>query len=160
MAERSGVAKIVAEALADPDRSELDGQGWLLDEPPVPARKPGRPAGSYNRTSAELRQYLQAMDADPTMALVRFYDQALSDPRALARKLGCDPLDVVRLGVQAAGYVQPFVRSKAPVEHHVKGEHLTVILQDTGPADPEAGLHGRESAGGPVLDLSPAESEQ
>lgn len=160
MAERAGVAKVVAEALGDADRAELGGQGWLLDEPPVAPRKPGRPAGSYNRTSAELRQYLQAMDADPTMALVRFYEQALRDPQGLARKLGCDPVEAVRLGVQAAGYVQPFVRSKAPVEHHVRGEHLTVVLQDSGPRDPEAGLHGRESAGGPVLDLSSSESEQ
>jgi hypothetical protein len=163
MAERTGVAAVVGEAMAEPaaeaSREELGGQGWLLDEPPVQPRKRGRPPGSYNRTSAELREYLQALNADPTVALVRFYEQALADPQALAKHLGCDPIEVVRLGVQAAGHVQPFVRSKAPVEHHVKGDALTLVFSDGGPGDPEAGLIGRTKAAGPILDLSP-ESEQ
>lgn len=161
MPERTGVSNAVAEAMSgsEPDRSDLGGQGWLLDEPPVAPRKPGRPAGSYNRSSSDLRNYLQALDADPTVALVRFYDQALGDPRKLAEKLGCEPLDVAKLGVQAAAAVQPYVRSKAPVEHHVKGDGLTIVLGDVALKDPDAGLAGGVSGIGPVLDLAPMESE-
>lgn len=152
-------ADLLAEA-ADDGAETLEGQGWLLDEPPAPPRSPGRPKGARNKSSQQLLAAVQALGADPAMSLVRTYSM---DVKALSRKLGCEPLEALKVQVDAMKAVLPYVRSRAPQEHHVKGENVTLVLGALQVDDPDAGLGGAVAGIGPVLDLPPAddmESEQ
>lgn len=169
MAEKTGAAAVVAEALdqavdqaADqsdgPQVETLDGQGWLLDTPPARPRSPGRPKGARNKSSQQLLAAVQALGADPAMALVRLYSM---DTLALAKKLGCEPLEAVREQRQAAVAVLPYVRSRAPAELNINSEALHLHLDAVAPGlDVTAGLVGAEPDDGVTLELSPMKGEQ
>lgn len=148
------MAEVLAAPVADEAAAvEVD----LFGEPMPPAAPRGRPAGAVNRTSADLREFLAARGADPRLHLARRLAISAAD---LAKELKCGALEAAALQDRAAAALLPYVQSKAPQEHHVTGEHLTLVLSDGGPADREAGLVGRAVTLGPVLNLGATDDDE
>lgn len=129
----------------------------------------GRPAGSQNKTTMALREYLLARGANPLMQLVRW---GMHTPETLAKELRCDKLEAFRelrlLWEGAAPYfdtkLAPTTADGRPVPQFtliVAGKE--VVVKGGMPPwlqDPEVvrGLE-LEQQNRPVLDLEPVKSQ-
>ena len=133
------------------------------------AGRGGRPAGSQNKSTMALREYLLARGANPLMQLVRW---GMNTPETLAKELGCDKLEAFRelrlLWEGAAPYfdtkLAPTTQDGRPVPQfalYVAGKQVNIggglppWLQD-----PEVRQAlGQEQQNGALLDVSPAKSQ-
>lgn len=81
-------------------------------------RGPGRPPGSPNKATADLRRFLLARFKHPVVALAEVYSIPTD---ALAAALGIEPRDALTLQIRAAAEVAPYVDSKMPAKVAVTG---------------------------------------
>lgn len=79
-------------------------------------RGPGRPLGSPNKKTEDLRRFLLARFKHPAVALAEIYSIPTD---VLARELGMKPGDVLALQIRAAAEVAPYVDSKMPAKIHI-----------------------------------------
>jgi hypothetical protein len=75
-------------------------------------RDRGRPAGTRNKRTAEVRSYLLTRYAHPLEVLAQIYSRPVD---LLAKELGCTKKEAAFLQVRAAGEVAPYVEGKMPV---------------------------------------------
>ena len=92
-------------------------------------RGPGRPKGSRNRSTEDLRKYLLNKYTHPLETLAVMYSRPTA---ALAAELGCDTLDAAKLQVACAGKVAEYVAQKMPQAHELKGEAAIPIFFQVG----------------------------
>lgn len=86
----------------------------------------GRPAGSKNRKSADLANYLLSMGyRDPALNLA---DLANATPGDLAAELSCDTVDAMELIRKANAELLPYFHSKRPTEIKVDKRIMGVMV--------------------------------
>lgn len=93
----------------------------------APRVGPGRPAGSINKRTAEMRDYILSRYTSPLIALAETYSRPVAD---LATELGCSKLEAFRLQQASAAELAPFLHGKMPVEVAFTGSLPTLILGD------------------------------
>lgn len=103
-------------------------------------RGPGRPPGSANKRTEDLRRFILSRFRHPVVALTEIYSMPVEE---LAAYVGCDKLDALALQIKAAAEVAPYVDSKMPAR-------IQVTDRDRLPA------FGLEFAGGQVSVTDPA----
>jgi hypothetical protein len=74
---------------------------------------PGRPKGSINKRTEDLRRFLLARFKHPVVALAEIYSVPTDE---LASALGIKAVDALTLQIRAAGEVAPYVDSKMPAK--------------------------------------------
>jgi hypothetical protein len=97
-----------------------------------PRRKPGRPAGAQDRSTVQLAAWMRAKGyRDPAEFLASIVSMDLHDLEKLVD--GKTPaVDALRIQVQAAKELMPYVHRKRPieVEHTGDGARPLIILAD------------------------------
>ena len=161
---KHGVGAAVAEAQkgegVGTPAPEISGAGAqaalpLLDEPVggdeaaesplgvvVKARRgPGRPPGSTNRMTKDIRKLILAQHRHPLLALAEIYSV---DALALAKHLGCKPIEALDRQIRAAAELAPYLAAKqAAVDD--QGNAVLPMLQlnfGAAPAGPVAASDG------------------
>lgn len=96
---------------------------------PVPVvRGRGRPKGSPNRSSEQLRALLVNKFGDPLLAAASFY---AVPTKTLAEHLKCKPEEAAKIQLRAIEVVAPYIHSKRPQEVNVDIEGgMTLTIQD------------------------------
>lgn len=91
------------------------------------ARSAGRPAGSPNKRTAEIRDYLLANYPHPLIGLCEIYSRPT---KTLAEELDCSPIEALKAQEHAALGVLPYLEAKMPqaVDVNAKGS-LTLVLE-------------------------------
>lgn len=113
----SGIAREQQLGLLDPGEEQLDLDGPDGASGPVSdvleRRGPGRPKGSINKRTEDLRRFLLARFRHPVVAMAEIYSIPTDE---LAKHLGCKPMDALGLQLKAAAEVAPYVDSKMPAK--------------------------------------------
>lgn len=102
-------------------------------------RGPGRPAGSPNRATAELRRWLLSQYTSPLQAMAEIASrptaQFIRDLQAIAKEVGMPTvgkgqsvLDVFKLQMSLAAELAPYVHQKQPQALQVEGKGGLVEL--------------------------------
>ena len=129
----------------------LDDAADLYAASPIapPKRGPGRPRGSLNTSTKQLKQWLAARGyRDPLEFLAAL---ASGDAGEIARQMDVDPMEVLKLQVKAASELAAYVHQRAPISVDAPAASRPLIVIQAGAADP-----ARAGDGAPVvLDLSP-----
>jgi len=89
----------------------------------IEAVKPGRPAGSVKRSTAELRAMFLSRFRSPVMAMGEIYSRPTTD---LARQLGCTRLEAMKLQLDCMEKTARFIHSPMPI----------AVVQDGPPVAP------------------------
>lgn len=133
------------EQLPLPSTAEPDAQPAAAEAQPA-ARGAGRPAGSPNRRTAEIRDYLLAKYPHPLIGLCEMYAR---DTKALAQHLDCSPLEALKVQQSAALGALPYLEAKMPqaVDVNANGS-LTLVLEGFNPTKTRA----VEEGGGLVIE--------
>lgn len=176
---KHGVGAAVAEAskgeVVGAPAGEISGAGAqpalpLLDEPGLAGpdevatplgsaarRGPGRPPGSHNRLTKDIRKLILAKHAHPLLALAEIYSL---DVLELAKLLGCKPVEALDRQLRAAAELAPYLAAKqAAVDD--QGNAVLPLLQLNFGAGPPAGLEGARASGAlSILDAIKVVSEQ
>lgn len=100
----------------------------------VASRGAGRPAGSMNRRTEQWADYLAKRYGHPLEVLAQI---AVAETDALARSLGCKPLEALQEKRHAATALLPYVASRQPIAVNLTGRqviHLTIETGDEGEA--------------------------
>lgn len=84
--------------------------------------RPGRPAGSVARATAEWRQLILSRYRSP---LIVFAETCNRPVEELAKDLGCTKREAFEIQLKAADYLAPFVHSKMPIA--VQGEGMPQV---------------------------------
>lgn len=127
---------------------ELDDELALFDDQALkpPKRRAGRPPGSVNRSTMQLKKLLAARGyRDPAEFLAAILSMDLKDLTAL---LGGDPAEAIKAQVKAAAELMPYFHQKAPVAVHHTGEAsrpLIVVMDGPGGARSIGGADGAMS---------------
>lgn len=114
--------------LPDDGRYDAAQDDGLFGERAVERRGRGRPKGSINRGNAMLGQYLEQWMGEPLWQ--RMARLAYSDPLVLARAMGCEPVEALRLVQKAQTDLAPYVMVKLTPD--VTQAQQIVILDGTG----------------------------
>lgn len=72
----------------------------------------GRPAGSKNRRTQEMADFILSQYRSPLIALAETYSRPVQD---LAKELACDKLEAFKLQMAAAKELAPYVHQKMPM---------------------------------------------
>jgi hypothetical protein len=142
---RAGIAPIVGAAMAQasrdlaasqPVQDELfEPEGRILT--PQEARDErkrgrGRPAGAANKSSGDLRKFLQHQGVDPHMIMAGWL--ALS-PEEMAARIGCKVAEALDRQMRMAESLMPYVRAKlAPVDDTGRAVPVMVFQMGNGGA--------------------------
>lgn len=160
------------------------GQDDLFDNPEAPLPLPpekgasgprgGRPVGARSRTTQEWARLFLAQNRAPLMVLGNLMSQDTEDLHArlqamadrysrtrtlvggqeIEEKILINPMDVLRLQLQAASVAAEYVHQKQPKAVEIRDKPRGVVLLDLGADDGE--LAGDDLA----LPLAPAEQDQ
>jgi hypothetical protein len=84
--------------------------------------RPGRPAGSVARATAEWRQLILSRYRSPLIAFAETYSRPVDE---LAKDLGCTKREAFEIQMKAAAELAPFVHSKMPIA--VQGEGMPQV---------------------------------
>ena len=86
----------------------------------------GRPSGSKNKQTREVRDYLLRQYAHPLEVLAQIYSRPAD---ALAAELGCSKEAAMQMQIRAAAEVAPYVEGKMPqqVQLDVNGDFNLLI---------------------------------
>lgn len=130
----------------------------------------GRPKGSRNRQTTEFRTYFLQQHRHPALALADVYNMPVEE---LAARLGCDRHDAMRIQVQAATAVLPYVERRQPLAVQMQGASgLTLVIGDLHQAGskseeyqtltltPSEGVGSAVSVGLPIGDADQAVSDR
>ncbi|GLI25635.1 hypothetical protein GGQ86_000378 [Xanthobacter flavus] len=154
---KHGVAAEVAERLkgevVGTPAAENPGAGAqpglpLLDEPeaggdaeaatPLGAkvrRGPGRPPGSANRLTKDIRKLILAKHCHPLLALAEIYSM---DAKELAKHLECKPIDALNTQIRAAAELAPYLAAKQAAVDDSGNVALPVLQLNFGGPAPAA----------------------
>jgi hypothetical protein len=172
MAKVEGTAAVVAAAVeaAEPEWFEpedvplplglVDSDGRAQRSAPgqvVAKRGAGRPPGARNKRTEAFREYLLSRYRSPLTVLAEIYTRPVAD---LARELACPVKDALKMQMDAARELAPYLHSKAPIEVTGKdGQAVSLVVL--------LGLAGGESRPGdaakPILEgrlMAPEEIER
>lgn len=176
---KHGVAAVVAEAakgeVVGAPGAEIPGGGAqaalpLLEEPlaggaeavatplgePV-RRGPGRPAGSTNRLTKDIRKLILTRHAHPLIALAEVYSM---DVKALAQHLDCKPLDALNVQIRAAAELAPYLAAKQAAVDDSGNAVLPVLQLNFSGAAPAA-LEASDGRGAiSILDVAKIVEDQ
>jgi hypothetical protein len=162
------VRELVAGAAAEWDEARRAADGEQLPMFPAPiakaaalerqaeseaARAAGRPPGAQNLTTREFRTWLMARGVSPLVSLMQW---AMMSPQAIARELGCKPIDAFREWRILQSELAPYLHARLAFVDD-KGEAVPLLQMFIGGqlAAPGAGMtpwEAREAlaAGGPA----------
>lgn len=91
---------------------------------------PGRPAGSRNRRTSDWTDFILTRYRSPLLFLADTYTRPVDD---LAREIGCDRDEALKIQIDAAKNLAPYVHQKQPVAVEVDGKGVvTLILEGFG----------------------------
>lgn len=120
----------------------------LLDEPaaggdaeaatPLGAkvrRGPGRPPGSANRLTKDIRKLILAKHCHPLLALAEIYSM---DAKELAKHLDCKPIDALNTQIRAAAELAPYLAAKQAAVDDSGNVALPVLQLNFGGPAPAA----------------------
>lgn len=131
-------------------------------------RRPGRPAGARNKRTLEWQRWFEQTGKMPLEFLAETFR---ADTLQLAAKLGCEPLEALKVQRAAAEAVLPYVEQKLPlaVEDVSEGKRPIIVvgrLTDGQRAGVEqrfgmrlANGDGRMQQNQQVIDVVPASSD-
>jgi hypothetical protein len=136
------------------------GQLTGRDNQPLPVRGVGRPAGSLNKTTRELRDYINRTGKNPVLWLA---DMVATPVDVLARTLKCKPLEAAEFARKCAVELARYTDQAMPTAVQVQGANAGMLVVNLGvPVDQGAGgLAGmalREGDQGPIIDVEPDEA--
>lgn len=83
------------------------------------ARGPGRPRGSPNKKTEDLRRFVLARFKHPVVAAAELYSMPAT---SLAAILDCDPLEAATLQLKAMAFVGPYVDSTMPARMQIDAD--------------------------------------
>lgn len=176
---KHGVAAALAEGLkgevVGTPAAENPGAGAqaglpLLDEPaaggdaeaatPLGAkvrRGPGRPPGSANRLTKDIRKLILAKHCHPLLALAEIYSM---DVKELAAHLDCKPLDALNTQIRAAAELAPYLAAKQAAVDDSGNVALPVLQLNFGGPAPAA-LQASDGRGAiSILDMMKVVEDQ
>ncbi|MEO0380506.1 MAG: hypothetical protein AAF252_09560 [Pseudomonadota bacterium] len=116
---------------------------WGENAEPVPAasRGPGRPAGAQNKLKTKLRDYMAGQGyRDPAvqLAMMAGLDRPDVHPiayaAAIARELGEDTMDVLKVMRQAAADLVPYYHAKLTPDVSVQQATMNITMAPPGAA--------------------------
>ena len=136
IAARQGAAHQLLE-----EGSQLDMWGEDGEARPAASRGPGRPAGSANKLKTKLREYMAGQGyRDPAvqLAMMAGLDRPDMHPiayaAAIARELGEDTMDVLKVMRQAAADVLPYYHAKLTPDVSVQNATMNITMAPQGSA--------------------------
>lgn len=93
----------------------------------------GRPPGSANRATVELRRFILARFTDPAQGLAACglrssLVETIARARVLAQQLGCKPVEALEFMRRCSEALAPYLHSKAPQEIAVSGRVATLSI--------------------------------
>ncbi len=120
MAKKSGLPALVDELRAGGSRVEVQPRLPLdLDEPDhIERRGPGRPAGSRNKVTADMVEYLRRNYADPLEGMAQI---ASTPVDRLAAMLACTRAQALQFIQAAQRDLAPYLYSKLPAGLSLEG---------------------------------------
>ena len=132
--------ELAANGQAGDDAAEMLGnEDWggapmlPLGDSPVAAAKAagrGRPAGSMNRKTKDLAQYLGALGyRDPALILAETYSRPAGE---LAKALKCKTAEAYKLQLDAANALMPYLHGKRPTQIELDSKGLPMIQINLG----------------------------
>lgn len=108
---------------------------------PRRGRGGGRPKGSRNKVTETFRAYFLSLHKHPALALAEIASVPVEE---LARRLGCDRFDALKLQTQCLTAILPYVEKRQPIALELPaGSGLTLVIGD---------LAAPGAAGGPAID--------
>lgn len=165
--EKLGVAAALDAAIEEAGGIEGEGAPWIDRAEQLPLaivaptedaaaaeaadpgpRGRGRPAGSRNRRTNELADYILNRFPSPVVALAAIYSRPTKE---LAKELGCKPVEALKVQKEAAAAVASYVHQKTPVAIQVDAENV-VRLVIVEPGAGESGQPGDDAVTVTVLD--------
>lgn len=108
------------------------------NEGDIAPRGAGRPKGAQNRNTEAWRQWILKRYPSPLQALAEVFSRSIAD---LAKELGRDnptydqKVELLKLQLQCAKELAPYVHSKQPLAVDVGGAGLMQLIINTGMAD-------------------------
>lgn len=124
------------------------GTGDLGEDGADLRRGRGRPPGSKNRSTSEWSRYILSRYRSPLLAMA---EVAQAKPSELSLELGCDQTEAIKIILQAAATLAPYLHQKQPLA--VQGNGLALMQVFIGDV-------GGPVAGGEVLFRPLEEIEQ
>ena len=131
-------------------------------------RGPGRPAGARNKRTLEWQRWFEQTGKMPLEFLAETFR---ADTMQLAAKLGCEPLEALKVQRAAAEAVLPYVEQKLPlaVEDVSEGKRPIIMVGRLSDGQRDlaqqrfglrlAGGDGRMQQNQQVIDVQPAASD-
>lgn len=119
-----------------------EGEGGQLVGIGEPVRRgPGRPAGSRNRRTARMVDYILARYRSPLLGMAEICNAPV---RQLAAALGCSLLDALKVQQTAQRDLAPYLHQKQPTAIDVNGAAAGALIISVGQtiAAPGASPHG------------------
>jgi len=91
------------------------------------ARGPGRPAGSVNRSTRQMRDFILKNFTDPAVGLAASglrstWPASIAAARAIAAELGCKTIEAIELMRKCSAELMPYVHSKQPLAVNLQGK--------------------------------------
>lgn len=131
---RAGVPVAAAEQLALMPLRQVGAEDGGA-EPDVSSRGAGRPKGSRNKNTEEMRRWLLGRYRSPLEVMAETFSRSMVD---LAKELGWqDPsptqlLEILKLQLQCAKELAPYVHSKQPQAVDLGDQGLVQLIINTG----------------------------
>lgn len=125
---------------------------------PLPAamarRKVGRPKGARNKRDAETVAYLHAVGIEPLLGFATIVGR---DTKALAKEMGCKPLEALDRQIRCLKHLAEYMHSKKPVGVTIGAEGGARIAFMLSPET--AAAYGIEAESAPAMRLVQGEDE-
>lgn len=90
-------------------------------------RGPGRPSGSVNRATRQLREYILRNYTDPAVGLAvtglrSSLDATIAAAIAIAQQLQCKPIEALEVMRKCSAELMPYAHSKQPLAVNLNGK--------------------------------------
>lgn len=155
---KSGAAAALSAAggpgAAGAGQAGVQQQLGLLDgrpEPPAAPRGPGRPAGAKNKRTQAWQKWFEATGEMPLEFLAKTFRKSTGE---LAAELACDQDAALRIQVEAAKAVLPYVEQKLPLAIEDDRDQARMVIV-VGDMTPEQRGEADQALGWKLLDNQP-----
>ena len=130
---------LLPEAEGEPSSTASEGQG---------AGKPGRPEGARNKRTEEWTSFILANYRSPLIFLAETYSRPA---KVLAAEIGCDVDEALKIQVDAAKNLAPYVHQKQPMAVQVDSRGIVrLVIED--PNAPNTGEGLGDGGEAPLLE--------